>query len=69
MGSVGFGIQWGEENAWTLDFAYAYIKPKNRFYDDRPDDFIGGNRDTATVKGNTRNMYTQLAAVSLGYRW
>ena len=66
MGSVGVGFQWGD--AWTLDFAYAYIKPKNRFYDNRPDDF-NGVRDTATVKGNTRKMYTQLAAVSLGYRW
>jgi long-chain fatty acid transport protein len=66
MGSVGFGFQWGEDNAWTLDFAYAYIKPKNRFYDYRPGN---GPGDTNTVKGNTRNMYTQLAAVSLGYRW
>ena len=69
MGSVGFGLQWGEDNAWTLDFAYAYIKPKNRFYDDRPTGFGPDDRNTGTVKGNTRNMYTQLAAVSLGYRW
>jgi len=59
MGSLGVGFQWED---WTLDIAYAYIKPKNRFYKNRAG-------DTWTVKGSTRNMYTQLLAVSLGYKF
>jgi len=64
MGSVGVGFQWAD--AWTLDISYAYIKPKNRFYVDRPGN---GPSDTSTVKGNTKKMYTQLLAVSLGYKF
>ena len=57
--SAGVGFRW---DAWTLDLAYAFINPKSRSY--KNDQVDGG---TWTVKSKTRDAYTQLLSVSLGY--
>ena len=65
---VGLGFQWSD--AWTLDLAYSYIRPKNRFYRDDPPGMPGSRPNASgTVRGSTRNMYTQVFEMSLGYRW
>jgi long-chain fatty acid transport protein len=56
--SGGLGFHW---DAWTLDLAYAYIKPRARSY--------GVNDETKTIDSRTRDSYTQLFSVSLGYEF
>jgi long-chain fatty acid transport protein len=59
--SAGLGFRW---DAWTLDLAYAYIKPSARSYDADP-----APAGTGTVKSRTRDSYTQLFSLSLGYEF
>lgn len=54
--SAGVGLHW---DAWTVDLAYALIRPKNRSY--------GADNETHTLKSRTRDSQTHLFSVSLGY--
>ncbi|MDL2279988.1 outer membrane protein transport protein [Desulfovibrio sp. OttesenSCG-928-G11] len=55
--SGGLGFKWG--GAWTLDLAYAIIKPKVRRYD--------RNDQMGVIDSRTENSHTQLFSLSLGY--
>lgn len=59
--SAGVGFKW---DSWTMDFAYAFIKPKNRFYKED-----NGDNGTWTVRSNTADSMTHLISFSLGYEF
>jgi long-chain fatty acid transport protein len=58
MLSLGAGFAW---DAWTLDLAYAWIKPKTRSY--------RANEETHVRDSRTRDSATNILSLSLGYRF
>lgn len=61
--SLGVGFK---PRSWTIDLAYAFVKPKDRVYSNDKPSSTGGN---GTVKGRVHDTGSHVVSLSVGYKF